>query len=197
RRAQSLHRRFLAASHAGGELPARHRPPHHRRSTGQRTAADPRGRPAHRRPARPQRHHRTAGPVARTQYRGRRDHREQTQSRRSLSHPHRPPGRYRYRTDGGMTTTLIEPTTAPARPAPPPAGRVGLRRTVDNTLTMAYRGLLKIKHNPEQLFDVVIQPVIFTLMFTYIFGGAISGDVQSYLPVIIPGILVQTVVMTS
>ncbi|WP_280437255.1 ABC transporter permease [Nocardia carnea] len=96
-----------------------------------------------------------------------------------------------------MTTTLIEPTTAPALPAPRPAARIGLRRTADNTLTMAYRGLLKIEHNPEQLFDVVIQPVIFTLMFTYIFGGAISGDVQSYLPVIIPGILVQTVVMTS
>ncbi|MFI1464636.1 ABC transporter permease [Nocardia carnea] len=96
-----------------------------------------------------------------------------------------------------MTTTLIESPTASTRPVPPATGQIGLRRTVDNTLTMAYRGLLKIKHNPEQLFDVVIQPVIFTLMFTYIFGGAISGDVQSYLPVIIPGILVQTVVLTS
>ena len=62
---------------------------------------------------------------------------------------------------------------------------------------MAHRGLLKIKHNPEQLFDVTLQPIIFTLMFTYIFGGAISGNVSSYLPVIIPGILVQTVVMSS
>ncbi|WP_432279420.1 hypothetical protein, partial [Nocardia carnea] len=39
-----------------------------------------------------------------------------------------------------MTTTLIEPTTAPARPAPPPAGRGGLRRTLDNPLTIAYSG---------------------------------------------------------
>jgi ABC-2 type transport system permease protein len=62
---------------------------------------------------------------------------------------------------------------------------------------MAYRGLLKIKRTPEQLFDVTFQPIIFTLMFTYIFGGAISGDVMSYLPVIIPGILVQTVISTS
>ncbi|MNC26731.1 Daunorubicin/doxorubicin resistance ABC transporter permease protein DrrB [compost metagenome] len=62
---------------------------------------------------------------------------------------------------------------------------------------MAYRGLLKIRHTPEQLFDVTIQPIIFTLMFTYIFGGAISGDVASYLPIIIPGILVQTVITTS
>lgn len=62
---------------------------------------------------------------------------------------------------------------------------------------MAYRGVLKIRHNPEQLFDVTIQPIIFTLMFAYIFGGAISGNVHDYLPVIIPGILVQTVIMTS
>jgi ABC-2 type transport system permease protein len=70
-------------------------------------------------------------------------------------------------------------------------------QTVRNSLTMAYRGLLKIRRTPEQLFDVTLQPIIFTLMFTYIFGGAISGNVKSYLPVIIPGILVQTVITTS
>ncbi|WP_019910263.1 ABC transporter permease [Paenibacillus sp. HW567] len=75
--------------------------------------------------------------------------------------------------------------------------RTSFRQSVRNSLTMAYRGLLKIKRTPEQLFDVTLQPIIFTLMFTYIFGGAISGDVQNYLPVIIPGILVQTVIGTS
>jgi ABC-type polysaccharide/polyol phosphate export systems, permease component len=70
-------------------------------------------------------------------------------------------------------------------------------QSLRNSLTMAYRGVLKIRRTPEQLFDVTLQPIIFTLMFTYIFGGAISGDVQSYLPVIIPGILVQTVITTS
>ncbi|WP_438447962.1 ABC transporter permease [Gorillibacterium sp. sgz5001074] len=70
-------------------------------------------------------------------------------------------------------------------------------QSVRNSLTMAYRGLLKIRRTPEQLFDVTLQPILFTLMFTYIFGGAISGDVASYLPVIIPGILVQTVITTS
>jgi ABC-2 type transport system permease protein len=34
-------------------------------------------------------------------------------------------------------------------------------------------------------------PIVFTLMFTYLFGGAISGNVQNYLPLVIPGILVQ------
>ncbi len=75
--------------------------------------------------------------------------------------------------------------------------RTSLSQTVSNTLTMAYRGLVKIRRTPEQLVDVTLQPIIFTLMFAYIFGGAISGDVQNYLPLLIPGILVQTVVTTS
>ena len=74
---------------------------------------------------------------------------------------------------------------------------VSLTETARQSLTMAYRGVLKLRHNPEQLFDVTIMPIIFTVMFTYIFGGAISGNVSSYLPVIVPGILVQTVVMLS
>lgn len=75
--------------------------------------------------------------------------------------------------------------------------RLSFGQTVRNSLTMAYRGVLKIRRTPEQLFDVTLQPIIFTLMFTYIFGGAIAGNVQSYLPIIIPGILVQTVIGTS
>ncbi|HWL12058.1 MAG TPA: ABC transporter permease [Ureibacillus sp.] len=71
------------------------------------------------------------------------------------------------------------------------------KQAVRNSLTMAYRGVLKIRRTPEQLFDVTLQPIIFTLMFTYIFGGAIAGDIKSYLPIIIPGILVQTVITGS
>lgn len=77
------------------------------------------------------------------------------------------------------------------------SNKVSFSQTLQNTLTMAYRSLLKIRHTPEQLFDVTLQPIIFTLMFTYIFGGAIAGNVQNYLPVIIPGVLVQTVITTS
>lgn len=96
-----------------------------------------------------------------------------------------------------MTTTLATERPRTDSRSLPTARHVGLRDTVAQSLTMGYRGLVKVKHNPEQLFDVVIQPVIFTLMFTYIFGGAIAGDVASYLPIIIPGILVQTVITAS
>ena len=72
-----------------------------------------------------------------------------------------------------------------------------LAQTIRNSLTMAYRSVLKMRRTPEQFFDVTLQPILFTLMFTYIFGGAIAGDVVSYLPIIIPGILIQTVITTS
>ncbi|MGF0116547.1 ABC transporter permease [Promicromonospora sp. Marseille-Q5078] len=102
-------------------------------------------------------------------------------------------------------TTL---TTAPAAPVAPGGrivpgaartlrNRVTLRQGVADSLAMARRGLIKIRRTPEQLIDVTVQPIIFTLMFTYIFGGAIAGDVASYLPINIPGILVQTVITTS
>ncbi|MCG7632143.1 MULTISPECIES: ABC transporter permease [Gordonia] len=99
-----------------------------------------------------------------------------------------------------MTTTLDSPpstsvTTRAARAQVKTS--ISLAESFRQSFSMAYRGVLKIRHNPEQLFDVTFQPIIFTLMFTYIFGGAISGNVEAYLPVIIPGILVQTVIMTS
>jgi len=74
---------------------------------------------------------------------------------------------------------------------------VSLKQTISQSLTMAYRGLIKVRRNPEQLFDVVFQPIIFTVMFTYLFGGAIAGSPAQYLPYIIPGILVQTIITAS
>ncbi|RVW01149.1 ABC transporter permease [Rhodococcus xishaensis] len=96
-----------------------------------------------------------------------------------------------------MTTTLTSPAGTTGTRTIEAVDRVSVRDSVAHTFTMAYRGILKIKHNPQQLVDVVLVPIVFTAMFTYIFGGAISGDVQSYLPIIIPGILVQTVITTS
>ncbi|MFD1454475.1 ABC transporter permease [Levilactobacillus lanxiensis] len=66
-----------------------------------------------------------------------------------------------------------------------------------NTATMAYRNLLKTVHNPDRFMDVIIQPVMFMLMFGYLFGGAIAGGVQAYLPTIVPGILMQTMLSAA
>ena len=65
------------------------------------------------------------------------------------------------------------------------------------SLTFGWRALLKIKHVPEQLFDVTAFPIMFTLMFTFLFGGALAGSTGEYLQFLLPGILVQTVVFIT
>jgi ABC-2 type transport system permease protein len=64
-------------------------------------------------------------------------------------------------------------------------------------LTFGWRGMLKVKHVPEQLLDVTITPVMFVLLFTYLFGGAIAGSTGEYLNYILPGILVMSVLFTT
>ena len=64
-------------------------------------------------------------------------------------------------------------------------------------LAFGWRGMLKVKHVPEQLLDVTITPVTFVLMFTYLFGGAISGSTGEYLDYILPGLLVMSVLFTT
>jgi ABC-2 type transport system permease protein len=65
------------------------------------------------------------------------------------------------------------------------------------TLTFGWRGMLKVKHVPEQLIDVTITPVMFTLLFTYLFGGAIAGSTSAYRDFILPGVLVVAVLFTT
>ena len=64
-------------------------------------------------------------------------------------------------------------------------------------LAFGWRGMLKIKHVPEQLLDVTVTPILFLAMFTYLFGGAVQGSTGDYLQYILPGILVQSVLFTS
>jgi ABC-2 type transport system permease protein len=64
-------------------------------------------------------------------------------------------------------------------------------------LTFGWRGMLKIKHVPEQLIDVTLTPVLFVLMFTYLFGGAIAGSTGEYLQFLLPGVLVMSVLFTT
>lgn len=77
--------------------------------------------------------------------------------------------------------------------------RPALRRAgaLANVATFAWRALLKIRYQPEQMFDVIVTPIMFTVLFTYLFGGALTGSTGSYLQFLLPGILVQTVVFTS
>jgi ABC-2 type transport system permease protein len=91
-----------------------------------------------------------------------------------------------------MTTLLTDPGTTGAHRADTTHPSVSPADAVRQTMTMAWRATLKMRRNGEQFFDVTIQPILFTAMFAFIFGGAIAGDVGSYLPLMIPGILAQT-----
>jgi ABC-2 type transport system permease protein len=88
-----------------------------------------------------------------------------------------------------VDVTLRSALSARARPPRPNA--------LSASLTFGWRALLKIKHVPEQLFDVTAFPIMFTLMFTYLFGGALAGSTSEYLQFLLPGILVQTVVFIT
>jgi ABC-2 type transport system permease protein len=64
-------------------------------------------------------------------------------------------------------------------------------------LTFAHRAVLKLRRVPEQAADAVLIPVIFTVLFTYVFGGALAGSTHRYLQFLLPGTLVMTVLLIT
>jgi len=78
-----------------------------------------------------------------------------------------------------------------------PAPRVSPIQGVRQTLTLAWRTLVQIRHNPFELLDFSIQPVMFLLLFTFVFGGAISGSTGEYLTFALPGIIVMNMVFVT
>ena len=68
---------------------------------------------------------------------------------------------------------------------------------VSASMTFAWRAVLKIKHVPEELGDVIGIPILFTLMFTYLFGGALAGSTDHYLQFLLPGTLVLAVILVT
>jgi ABC-2 type transport system permease protein len=81
--------------------------------------------------------------------------------------------------------SALSSSARPPRPGP-----------LTTAMAFGWRGMLKIKHVPEQLIDATITPVLFLLMFTYLFGGAVAGSTGEYLEYIFPGILAQSVLFT-
>jgi ABC-2 type transport system permease protein len=103
-----------------------------------------------------------------------------------------------------MSTDPTSPTTSTAA-----AEAAAVRKAIAATqrpprasaaaaaMAFGWRGMLKVKHVPEQLLDVTVTPVMFVVMFTYLFGGAVAGSTGAYRDYLLPGILVMSVLFTT
>lgn len=71
-------------------------------------------------------------------------------------------------------------------------------RALRHSLTLAWRSLVRIRRNPEQLLDVTLQPIVLLTLFVFLFGGSIKGaDRHTYLEYVMPGVTAMTVVFAS
>jgi oleandomycin transport system permease protein len=77
--------------------------------------------------------------------------------------------------------------TAAVAPSPRARPAEGLRQS----LSLSWRTLVQVKHNPMELIDFSLQPIMFLLLFTYVFGGAVAGSPGDYLTFALPGLIVQ------
>ena len=145
-----------------------------------------RGHPAHGRDAR----------ARRRRHRRRRPQPPPGDARRRVPHPHRVrPVRH---SRGGVRHDRDRRTHPAATPIAPPARRDATERTArsrtwwSDTLVFAGRNIEHIRQIPEKLLDVTLQPLMFVLLFAYVFGGAIAVDGGSYREYLIGGILIQS-----
>ncbi|MGW1061088.1 ABC transporter permease [Micromonospora rubida] len=90
-------------------------------------------------------------------------------------------------------STLVEAPPATNSPLSTVSARPRPFRLVRHSLALAKRSLIKTWRTPEALIDVTLQPVLFLVIFVYIFGGAVAGSTHDYLQFLLPGILAQTI----
>jgi oleandomycin transport system permease protein len=94
-----------------------------------------------------------------------------------------------------MTATDSTVDTRPSVNAPRPAAPAQRRPfpLIRHSLALTKRSLIKTWRTPEALIDVTLQPVLFLIIFVYIFGGSVAGSTHDYLQYLLPGILAQTI----
>ncbi len=94
-------------------------------------------------------------------------------------------------------TTLEVPATAVAPPARPLRRRISGGQALAHSLTLAWRNVTQLKHSPEKLLDVVLMPIVFLVLFLFVFGGALSGSTHAYLELLLPGLVAQMAVFAT
>lgn len=93
-----------------------------------------------------------------------------------------------------MSAVTTDSPTGPAPTAPP---KVTPLRTAHQGLQLAWRSVLKVKANPEEVLGLVLQPVMFVTLFVFVFGQAMMGDWQAYRDFLMPGIIAQSVIFAT
>jgi oleandomycin transport system permease protein len=88
-----------------------------------------------------------------------------------------------------LTTSVADEVIA-ATPRTLPR-RIGVRQTIANGLTLAWRNIMQLKHSPEKLMDVTLMPIVFLVLFLYVFGGVVAGSTHAYLQQLLPGLVGQ------
>ncbi|MBW8484048.1 ABC transporter permease [Actinomadura parmotrematis] len=78
-----------------------------------------------------------------------------------------------------------------------PPRRISPRRTLRHALTLAWRNVAQLKHSPEKLLDTTLMPIVFLLLFLYVFGGVVAGSTHSYLQSLLPGLVAQMAMFAS
>ena len=98
-----------------------------------------------------------------------------------------------------MSTLTLDPRApgAETTPIPQPQQRSQAQRFVRHSLALAGRSIRKMLRTPEQFIDVTLQPIIFVVLFVYLFGGAVAGNTHDYLQLVLPAIMVQTAVFST
>ncbi|MEZ0064705.1 oleandomycin transport system permease protein [Streptacidiphilus sp. MAP12-20] len=69
--------------------------------------------------------------------------------------------------------------------------RISLRATAHHVGALTRRNLMRIKADPESMLDALLMPILFTVLFVYVFGGAVAGNAHNYIQYMVPGMLGQ------
>ncbi|HKD87360.1 MAG TPA: ABC transporter permease [Streptosporangiaceae bacterium] len=100
-----------------------------------------------------------------------------------------------------VTNAYAGPVPARADPAGRPGRsvrrRVGIGQALANGLTLAWRNVTQLKHSPEKLMDVMLMPIVFLVLFLYVFGGVVAGSTHAYLELLLPGLVGQMAMFAS
>jgi oleandomycin transport system permease protein len=94
-------------------------------------------------------------------------------------------------------STVSTPAPGPAAAPGELPARVSPMDGVRQSLTLAWRTVVQVRHNPWELSDFSIQPIMFVLLFTYVFGGAIAGSTGDYLTFMLPGMIAMNMLFVT